>query len=225
VRASPLRTDTRRELERLQKLATAAHGRGDFVTEATCRLRWADLYRATGSPSSPAPEVKLTELQAKRYGTETHVPLWRVRQRFSPLVAIVKVEEIRFKTERGHNSCYFVEHLSCGHTHDVFEGLDYSMRSKRRRCRVCGDAALIASGYAGDIAEPLVDIMSTATASHSLSLAPGASSTVTMTLLPAKADTPKTNLVEMPKAHQAKPGPRSARSKPTESAAAEQQSG
>jgi hypothetical protein len=143
--------ETTRELERLNRLENHARTHGDSVTEITCRLRWADLYRASGASGSPLPPVVLTDLQQQNHPLLTHTPMWRVRQKLSPVVAIVRVEEVRFRRENGHEDNYWIEYLACGHEHAVYESLDYNARNKRRRCKECGDHALIAAGYAGNV--------------------------------------------------------------------------
>ena len=197
--------ETERELFRLDRLANAARNRGDLVTEATCKIRWVELYRATGAVDSPAPKVILSELQEKRHRTMEHVPMWRIRQRLSPLVAIVRVEEKRYQNARGGPDNYFIEHLSCGHQHVWCEGLDYPNRSKRRRCKECGDAAMLATGYTGEVqAEPRQDSAST-TVAYSLPVAQPATSTVALTVKPATTERPATPVVEMPKTDNPRP--------------------
>lgn len=182
---------TEHELNRLHRLAHAAHLRGDFAQEATCNIRWVELYRQTGASDSPAPAVILTQLQAKNASTAEHVPLWRVRQRLAPLCAIVLVEEKRFSNAAGHKDNYFIEHLSCGHQNIWTEGLEYPYRTKRRRCKECGDAAIIAGGYTGELgaAKPAPEPDSTVALSRALPQLN--SSTVTFTSTPDKATLPQ----------------------------------
>ena len=191
--------ETRRELTRLKKCIIHARLHGDEVTETACILRWADLYRAAGGAGSPLPAVVLTERQRAHHRLDKHVPLWRIRQKLSPVVAIVKVEEVRFKRENGCEDWYFVEHLACGHTHSVFEGHDYSARSKRRRCKECGDHAMIAAGYAGDLTPAHSAAHRNSTASL-LGPLPGAvDSTFALILQPKRDETPTPRVFTVPK--------------------------
>jgi hypothetical protein len=217
--------ETLQELTRLDKLATAAHNRGDFVTEATCKLRWADLYRASGAVSSPKPEAKAMELAESRKKLNRHTPLWRVRQRLSPLSAIVAVEEVRYRTDRGHISNYFIEHLACGHTRTEHEGLDYSARSTRRRCRECGTRALEAAGYAGNLDTSDNEYSVNSTTSH---FSPGgsfSSSTLSLALAPVKPEPAKPAVIEMPRRDANPQRSRLARPKRQETIRAQEQSG
>jgi hypothetical protein len=217
--------ETRRELSRLDRLAHAAHVRGDFVTEATCKLRWADLYRASGAVSSPKPEAKAMELAESRKKLNRHTPLWRVRQRLSPLSAIVKVEEVRYTNTRGHQGNYFIEHLACGHTRTEHEGLDYSARSTRRRCRECGTKALEAAGYAGDLDTSDSEYSVNSTLSHFSTVGKFSSSTLSLALAPVKPEPAKPAVIEMPRRDANPQRSRLARPKRQETTRAQEQSG
>ena len=197
--------ETERELERLLRLASAAKNRGDSVTATSCLLRWADLYRAAGITGSPLPPVVLTERQEANHRTLTHTPLWRVRQKLSPLVAIVRVEEIRFRRENGHADNYFIEHLSCGHEHLVHESLDYSARSKRRRCKECGDHAMLAAGYAGDLTPAVTEPDRNSTSCVLGELTGVVDSTFALLLQPKKSETPTPRIIAMPNASPPQP--------------------
>lgn len=198
--APPLKPETQRELLRLDKLANDAHEKQDFTTEATAKMRWVELYRAAGQSRSPVPPVVLTELQRANHRLNHHTPVWRIRQRLAPLVAIVRVEEIRYKTDRGYDGNYFLEHLACGHQTEWHEGRDYANRSKRRRCKECGDAAMLALGYTDALSPESHEDNVSSTAFLLRPLGQTNSSTFTLTVHPAKDGTPKTQDGGMPKA-------------------------
>ena len=195
---SNLSPETMRELMRLDRLSHTASNRGDWMTAATCKVRWVELYRAAGGTDSPTPPVVLTELQAKGHRTVEHTPKWRIRQKLSPLVAILQVEEKRFRNEAGHENNYFVEHLSCGHENIWSDGWEYPNRSKHRRCKECGDHKLIAAGYESDIAHPPTDDLVNSTLSLHAPLVQANSSTNTLSAKPVKAEPSSVSVIEIP---------------------------
>ena len=196
-RAKVIPPELRSELDRLLKCAYHAHLTGDHVTKDSCQLRYADLYRRLGAQRSPTPQTILTERQAARHRTVHEVPLWRVRQRLVPLVAIVRVEEVRFRSPSGHESNYWIEHLSCGHTQNYYDpAWEYSARSKRRKCKQCGDAAMIAAGYIGDLArDHKADPLSTAAFTRTVPA--GDDTQFTFSMRPAPAVPVKPRVVAM----------------------------
>lgn len=198
-RAKVISPEVRAELDRLLKCANRAHTTQDHVTEASCLLRWADLYRSVSGKPAPAPQTILTDRQASRHRTVNETPLWRVRQRLSPLVAIVRVEEVRFRNQAGHENNYWLEHLSCGHTQNYFDTLDYPARSKRRRCKQCGDAALIAAGYIDDLARDHEPVGLPSTAELTRSLPASETPQFTFSVKPHPPDAPKPRVFEIHK--------------------------
>ena len=199
TRAREFAPETLRELQRLDKLAHKAHTENDLVTEATCKQRWLDLYHTVDGRKSPAPAIILTEKQAERHRTADHVPEWRLRQKLSPLVAIVRVEEKRYMDQRGHLTNHWVEHLSCGHENIYYETWDYPERTKRRHCKTCGDAALIASGYVSDIAHHHTEPTENSTLSLYQTIPPLPLGRITLTAQGVTPEPAKPRVIEMPR--------------------------
>jgi hypothetical protein len=191
--------EVRSELDRLLKCAQRAHTTQDNATETSCLLRWADLYRSARGQSSPTPKIVLTERQAASHRTVQETPMWRLRQKLSPLVAIVRVEEVRFRNRSGHENNYWIEHLSCGHTQNYSVTLDYPGISKRRRCKPCGEAALIAAGYIGDLARDHEPVAPQSTATLTRTVPAGDTTQFTFSVKPAPAEPVKPRVIAMQK--------------------------